>query len=65
VLEPALRPGGALGATVGVWFGTGPGRGIGFLFFVSGAVGLALTVVALAHRRLRRLETLVPDGSES
>ncbi|MGJ7607443.1 MFS transporter [Variovorax sp. LT1R20] len=65
VLEPALRPGGALAATVGVWFGTGPGRGIGLLFFVSGAVGLVLTVLALGHPRLRRLETLVPDGSES
>jgi diaminobutyrate-2-oxoglutarate transaminase len=65
VLEPALRPGGSLVATVGAWFGTGPGRGIGFLFFVSGAVGLVLTVLALAHRRLRRLETLVPDGGES
>jgi diaminobutyrate-2-oxoglutarate transaminase len=64
VLEPALRPGGALGATVGAWFGTGPGRGIGFLFFVSGAVGLVLTVLALGHRRLRRLEALVPDGGE-
>lgn len=62
VLEPALRPGGALGATVGAWFGTGPGRGIGFLFFLSGAVGLVLSVLALLHRRLRRLETLVPDG---
>jgi diaminobutyrate-2-oxoglutarate transaminase len=65
VLEPALRPGGSLVATVGAWFGTGPGRGIGFLFFLSGAVGLVLTVLALAHRRLRRLETLVPDGGES
>lgn len=62
VLEPALRPGGALAATIGAWFGTGPGRGIGFLFFVSGAVGLALTVLALGHRRLRGLEALVPDG---
>jgi diaminobutyrate-2-oxoglutarate transaminase len=65
VLEPALRPGGSLVATIGAWFGTGPGRGIGFLFFLSGAVGLVLTVLALAHRRLRRLETLVPDGGES
>jgi diaminobutyrate-2-oxoglutarate transaminase len=65
VLEPALRPGGSLVATVGAWFGTGPGRGIGFLFFLSGAVGLVLTVLALAHRRLRRLEALVPDGGES
>jgi len=64
VLEPALRPGGALAATVGAWFGTGLGRGIGFLFFVSGAVGLALTVLALGHRRLRHLEALVPDGGQ-
>ncbi|WP_432728638.1 MFS transporter [Variovorax sp. W6] len=65
VLEPALRPGGALdGTPLGAWFGTGPGRGVGFLFFASGAAGLALTVFALFHRRLRRLETLVPDGGE-
>jgi len=64
VLEPALRPGGALVSTVGAWFGTGPGRGIGLLFFVSGAIGLVLTVLALGHPRLRRLETLVPDGSQ-
>ncbi|MEI2455270.1 MFS transporter [Lysobacter firmicutimachus] len=61
VLEPALREGGALDATVGGWFGSGRGRGIGFLFFVSGAIGLALTSFALASRRLRRLETLVAD----
>lgn len=66
VLEPALRPGGALdGTPVGSLFGTGPGRGIGFLFFASGAAGLALTVFALFHPRLRRLETLVPDGGQS
>lgn len=64
VLEPALRPGGALASSVGVWFGTGPGRGIGLLFFVSGAIGLVLTVLALGHPRLRRLEILVPDGSQ-
>ncbi|SEF33474.1 diaminobutyrate-2-oxoglutarate transaminase [Variovorax sp. NFACC28] len=66
VLEPAMRPGGALGDTVvGAWFGTGPGRGIGLLFFATGAAGLVLTVFALFHRRLRRLETLVPDGGEA
>jgi len=66
VLEPALRQGGSLADTaVGVWFGTGPGRGIGLLFFATGAAGLALTVFALFHRRLRRLEALVPDGGES
>jgi diaminobutyrate-2-oxoglutarate transaminase len=66
VLEPAMRAGGALGDTVvSAWFGTGPGRGIGLLFFATGAAGLVLTVFALFHRRLRRLETLVPDGGEA
>jgi diaminobutyrate-2-oxoglutarate transaminase len=62
VLEPALREGGALSASIGAWFGVGPGRGIGLLFFLSGAIGLVLTGFALAWPRLRRLETLVPDG---
>lgn len=62
VLEPALRDGGALSATVGAWFGTGKGRGIGLLFFLSGAIGLVLTLFALTQRRLRRLESLVADG---
>ncbi|MET1077086.1 MAG: MFS transporter [Pseudomonas sp.] len=65
VLEPALLEGGALSASVGSWFGTGKGRGIGLLFFLSGAVGLLLTLAALASPRLRQLDLLVPERAEA
>jgi hypothetical protein len=35
---PSLMPGGALAESVGSWFGVGPGRGIGFLSSVAGAL---------------------------
>ncbi|WUR15435.1 MFS transporter [[Empedobacter] haloabium] len=61
VLEPALADGGAWRHTVGDWFGTGKGRGIGLLFFGAGACGLLVSGLALASRDLRRLEQLVPE----
>ena len=61
VLEPALAAGGAWSSGVGVWFGTGKGRGIGFLFFISGICGLLLTALALASRNLRQLDLHVPE----
>ncbi|HWW72961.1 MAG TPA: MFS transporter [Duganella sp.] len=64
VLEPALADGGAWSLSVGAWFGTGKGRGIGFLFFIAGACGLLLSVLALASPKLRQLENLVPDRSD-
>ena len=65
VLEPALRDGGALVASVGAWFGTGKGRGIGLVFAVTGAIGLVLTLAALADGRLRRLDELVPERTDA
>lgn len=65
LLEPALRDGGALVDSVGAWFGTGKGRGIGFLFTVTGGVGLVLTIGALANGRLRRLDELVPERTDA
>jgi diaminobutyrate-2-oxoglutarate transaminase len=65
LLEPALRDGGALVSSVGPWFGTGKGRGIGLLFAVTGAVGLVITVAALANGRLRRLDELVPERADA
>lgn len=63
-LEPALRDGGAWSATIGAWFGTGKGRGIGFLLFVAGLCGLAVSGIALSSSKLRKLETLVPERSD-
>jgi diaminobutyrate-2-oxoglutarate transaminase len=65
LLEPALRDGGALVSSVGGWFGTGKGRGIGLLFAVTGAVGLVITVAALGNGRLRRLDELVPERADA
>ncbi|MEU4440156.1 non-ribosomal peptide synthetase/MFS transporter [Micromonospora chalcea] len=62
LLEPMFAPGGALAGSVGALIGTGPGRGLGFAFVVS---GLALAVVALGAygvRRLRRFDTETPDA---
>ncbi|MEU7574932.1 amino acid adenylation domain-containing protein [Micromonospora sp. NPDC049240] len=62
VLEPMFAPGGALAGSVGALIGTGPGRGLGFAFVVS---GLALAVVAAGAygmRRLRHFDTETPDA---
>jgi diaminobutyrate-2-oxoglutarate transaminase len=61
VFEPALTVGGAWAATVGAWVGTGKGRGLGFMFIVCGAIGLLMSLLALTHTRLRRLDELVLD----
>ncbi|MBB5113500.1 amino acid adenylation domain-containing protein [Micromonospora echinospora] len=62
LLEPMFAPGGALADSVGALIGTGPGRGLGFAFVVS---GLALVVVSLGAygvRRLRLFDTETPDA---
>ena len=47
---------------IGGWFGTGPDRGIGLVFVVSGLLGLALTVVAIRSRQYRALSRRYLDG---
>lgn len=54
VFEPLLAPGGALASTVGGAIGTGPGRGIGFLFVLFGIVVIAAAVSAYAYAPVRR-----------
>ena len=61
VFEPALMPGGAWFDSVGAWFGSGKGRGIGFLFFVVGNAVALLSLLALGHRRMHAIEADVPD----
>jgi len=41
--------------------GSGPGRGIGLLFVLTGLFVVATVVVAWYHPRIRGLETEVPD----
>lgn len=40
---------------IGGWFGTGPDRGIGLVFTVTGIVGLIFTLIAMRTRAYRRL----------
>jgi MFS transporter, DHA3 family, multidrug efflux protein len=40
---------------IGSWFGTGPDRGIALVFVLTGAIGLAITVIALGSRPYRQL----------
>lgn len=54
VFEPLMMPGGGLAGTAGVLLGTGPGRGMGALFVLSGIVVLLATWVAYAATAERR-----------
>jgi len=62
VFEPLLREGGTLAAgPVGQWMGTGPGRGIGLLFMISGLTLIFVSLLAWANPRIRHLEIELPD----
>ncbi len=65
VFEPLLQPGGLLVDNVGHIIGSGPGRGIGLLFVVSGALVVAKTVFTIFLPRLRRVEAELPDVQTS
>jgi diaminobutyrate-2-oxoglutarate transaminase len=64
VFEPALQEGGSLAQTVGLYVGTGEGRGYALLFVVAGLVGMILSLSALASRRMRRFDEIVSDHNE-
>ncbi|WP_239514415.1 non-ribosomal peptide synthetase/MFS transporter [Streptosporangium sp. 'caverna'] len=62
LLEPMLADGGTLASTAGALVGTGPGRGIGFMYvlFAMGIVGTAL--IALRTRSLSGFDRDIPDA---
>jgi MFS transporter, DHA3 family, macrolide efflux protein len=62
VFEPALGSNGAWMAAVASWFGTGPGRGTRFLFFVMGTLAVLVALLSLCDRRVRRVDSEVPDA---
>jgi DHA3 family multidrug efflux protein-like MFS transporter len=73
VVIPSMTDGFAADA-IGGWFGTGADRGIALVFVLTGLVGLAATLLALASRPYRRLSEAVeaarpselePVGAES
>ena len=46
---------GALAASIGPWFGTGPDRGMALLFMGSAVIGLVITALAFRSRAYRQL----------
>ena len=62
VFEPLLVSGGALAGSLGRVIGTGPGRGIGLLFVVMGALKMAVSAAGYAHPRVRLIEDELPDA---
>jgi DHA3 family macrolide efflux protein-like MFS transporter len=63
VFEPLMREGGALANTfIGTLLGTGPGRGIGLMFVISGLAAVLVSGLAYMNRKIRELETDLPDA---
>lgn len=59
--EPLLAPAGGLAGSVGRLVGTGPGRGIAFMFLLIGVGTALLAAAGWLHPRIRNLETEIPD----
>jgi MFS family permease len=57
VFEPALAFGGPLATSVGALLGSGPGRGIAFMYVLLGVLLIAVTAVAAFKPSLRHLES--------
>jgi MFS transporter, DHA3 family, macrolide efflux protein len=61
--EPLLKDGGALVNTfVGQTLGTGPGRGIGLMFILSGLTAILVSAMVYANPRIRNVEDELPDA---
>ncbi len=63
LFNPALLPNGVLGQSVGRMIGTGPGRGIGLMFILSGLFVSILAVIIGRVGKIRALES-EPDRSQ-
>lgn len=61
VFEPLLAVGGPLAESVGPLLGVGKGRGIALLFFVLGLFVVMVVAVSSRFRRLRQLESELPN----
>jgi MFS family permease len=62
VFGPMLAPDGRLAGTAGAVVGTGPGRGIGFMYVVFGLVMAASSLLAVRFGRVARFDDEVPDA---
>jgi MFS transporter, DHA3 family, macrolide efflux protein len=65
IFEPRLQPGGAWAGSIGALVGTGPGRGIAFLFVLLGLALIALALLGFGYAPLRNVEFQHPDASNA
>lgn len=56
IFNPLLQNTGFLASTAGKIVGTGPGRGIGFMFFLSGLLVIVIAVIIKKSKTIRLLE---------
>jgi len=61
VFEPMLAVNGSQANLIGRIIGTGPGRGIGLLFIILGALTLLIPIIGYLSLSLRRVEDDIPD----
>jgi hypothetical protein len=62
LLEPLFSSTGQLTENVGQFIGSGPGRGIGFLFILMGIVKMGVVIVGYANPSIRHVEDDLPDA---
>jgi DHA3 family macrolide efflux protein-like MFS transporter len=63
IFEPFMQEGGALASTVlGSLLQTGPGRGIGLIYVLSGVLVILISALAYLNPHIRRLEQELPDA---
>ena len=61
VLGPAMMPGGELAGIFGGLVGTGAGAGMGLVLVLCGVLTALVGLSGYAFRRIREVETLLPD----
>jgi predicted MFS family arabinose efflux permease len=62
VFNPLLTVDGPLASGIGQILGTGPGRGIGLIFLLMGAVKVAITLIGRSNPHVRHVEDEMPDA---
>lgn len=61
IFEPALLAGGSLSRTLGIYLGTGPGVGFGFVIMIGGGIAVINGLIGYLVNPIREIESLLPD----